>query len=97
MKNIYYAICAAAVWGLVVGSPVEAVTSRVGAAEDVGFGVQLGQPMGVTGKYWLSSTTAVDGFMGYHFNSNFDIHADYLWHTFLRSTYRTDACPFMLV
>lgn len=63
-------------------TPAHAVTSRVGAAQDLGVGAAFGQPTGVTSKYWLSSTTAVDAFMGYHFNHNFDVHADYLWHTF---------------
>lgn len=69
---------------VILGSvfPTHAVTSRVGAAQDLGVGLALGQPMGATAKYWLSSTVAVDGFMGYHFNSNFDTHVDYLWHTF---------------
>ncbi len=75
---------------------MQAVTSRVGAAQDLGVGVELGQPMGVTAKYWLSSTTAVDGFMGYHFNSNFDMHADYLWHTFSSFDVQSGRMPFYL-
>jgi hypothetical protein len=71
-----------------------AITSRVGAAEDVGVGVQLGQPMGVTGKYWLSSTTAVDAAAGYHFNKNFDMHADYLWHSFSSFDVQSGRLPF---
>src|SRR5262245_35995838 len=74
----------------------QAVTSRVGAAQDLGFGVQLGQPMGLTTKYWMSSTTAVDGFMGYHFNSNFDMHADYLWHSFSSFDVQSGRMPFYL-
>jgi hypothetical protein len=62
--------------------PAGAITSRVGSAQDLGFGFAAGQPMGVTAKYWLSSTSGVDAFMGYHFNSNFDMHADYLLHTY---------------
>jgi hypothetical protein len=73
---------------------VEAITSRVGSADDVGVGIQLGQPMGVTGKYWLSSTTAVDGAAGYHFGKNFDIHSDYLWHTFSSFDIQDGRLPF---
>ena len=62
----------------------------------MGVGVELGQPMGVTAKYWLSSTTAVDGFMGYHFNSNFDMHADYLWHSFSTLNIENGRMPFYL-
>ena len=67
---------------LAAGVPVQAVTSRVGSAQDLGIGTELGQPIGVTAKYWLNPTLAVDGAMGYHFNHNFDMHSDVLWHSF---------------
>lgn len=63
-------------------STAQAANSRVGNKEDLGVGIALGQPTGLTGKYWLSSTSALDATLGYHFNDNFDIHADYLLHTF---------------
>jgi len=69
--------------------PVQAISSRAGNGQDLGLGVALGQPMGLTAKYWTTSTTAVDAFMGYHFNSNFDVHADYLWHSF--SSFNVDS------
>ena len=76
------------------GTSARAVMSRVGSAQDLGLGAQLGQPMGVTGKYWLSSTVAVDGFMGYHFNHNFDVHGDILWHTFSSFNVSSGRLPF---
>jgi hypothetical protein len=82
-------------WGIVlVGIPAQAVTSRVGSAQDLGFGTELGQPMGITAKYWLSSTLAVDGAMGYHFNSNFDAHSDLLWHSFSSFSVSNGRLPF---
>lgn len=72
----------------------QAVTSRAGNAQDFGAGLGLGQPFGVTAKYWLSSTTAVDAFAGYHFNSNFDVHADYLLHTFSSFDVTNGRLPF---
>ena len=78
-----------------VSGSAQAVTSRVGTAEDVGVGIQLGQPMGVTGKYWLSSTSAVDAAAGYHFNSNFDMHGDYPGIPFPVSTSRMGVCLFI--
>jgi hypothetical protein len=84
------------VFGFSSARQAGAVNSRVGAAEDLGVGMQLGQPMGVTAKYWLSSTTAIDGFAGYHFNSNFDIHADYLWHSFSSFSVSEGRMPFYL-
>jgi hypothetical protein len=79
---------------LFFASGAEAITSRVGNTEDLGFGSALGQPIGVTGKYWLNSTTAIDAFAGYHFNSNFDVHADYLWHTFSSFDVTNGRLPF---
>ena len=81
---------------LTMASAAHAITSRVGAAEDLGLGIQLGQPMGVTGKYWLTSTAAIDAFAGYHFNSNFDLHADYLWHSFSSFNVSEGRLPFYL-
>ena len=65
-----------------VATYAQALTSRVGSAQDLGIGTQLGQPMGVTAKYWMNSTLAIDAFMGYHFSHNFDAHGDVLWHSF---------------
>ena len=79
-------------WG--IPRSAEAITSRVGAPQDLGIGAAFGQPMGVTTKYWLSSTTAVDAFAGYHFNSNFDAHMDYLWHTFSSFDLERGRLPF---
>jgi hypothetical protein len=84
----------AASCSLAAALPAQAVTSRVGSAQDLGFGTELGQPMGVTAKYWLSSTLAIDGAMGYHFNHNFDAHADALWHTFSSFDISNGRLPF---
>jgi hypothetical protein len=61
-----------------------------------GVGVALGQPMGATAKYWLTPSVAVDGMMGYHFNSNFDFHGDYLWHSFSSFNISSGRLPFYL-
>src|SRR5258706_1942017 len=89
-------ISAVVLWGLAAGVPVQAVTSRVGSAQDLGIGTELGQPMGVTAKYWLNSTLAVDGAMGYHFNGNFDMHSDILWHSFSSFDVSNGRLPFYL-
>jgi hypothetical protein len=83
-------------WALAAGVPVQAVTSRVGSAQDLGIGTELGQPMGVTAKYWLNSTLAVDGAMGYHFNHNFDMHSDILWHSFSSFDVSNGRLPFYI-
>jgi hypothetical protein len=71
-----------------------AVSSQVGNTDDFGIGIALGQPIGATAKYWLSSSVAVDGMMGYHFNGNFDVHMDYLWHSFSSFAVSSGRLPF---
>jgi len=46
---------------------------------DLGAGVVLGDPTGLTGKYWLNGKTAIDAIIG--FSGDFSIHADFLWHS----------------
>lgn len=53
-----------------------------------GAGIILGDPTGVSLKYWLNDTMAIDGALGASFNddddndSEFYMHADVLWHNF---------------
>jgi hypothetical protein len=46
---------------------------------DLGVGFMVGDPTGLTGKYWLDKTRAVDMALG--FEGDFSLHADYLWHS----------------
>ena len=50
----------------------------------LGVGIILGEPTGLSGKYWLSNKTAVDGGLAWSFvkGSSLHIHGDYLWHVF---------------
>ncbi len=47
-----------------------------------GAGIILGEPTGISLKGWISSDRAIDGAIAWslHENSNFSIHADYLFH-----------------
>jgi hypothetical protein len=47
-----------------------------------GLGVIVGEPTGVSAKYWTTSSTALDFGLGYSFekNSRLHLHADYLFH-----------------
>lgn len=58
-----------------------------------GLGIIVGEPTGLSAKYWTSSTTAFDFALGWGFidennngNDNGDnwihFHMDYLWHSF---------------
>ncbi len=62
------------------------IISNLNFAQQKGFGlgVVLGEPTGVSAKYWLTSGTALDFGLGYSFtssNSLFDFYADYVFHS----------------
>ncbi len=47
---------------------------------DVGLGVVLGDPTGVTAKFWQNGGRAID--LGVGFNNNVTVYGDYLWHSY---------------
>src|SRR5258706_10552739 len=53
-----------------------------GQAGDFGLGAMFGAPTGLSLKYWVTGTTALDGGLAWHFGDDdrFQIHADHLWH-----------------
>jgi len=62
------------------------IVSNLNFAQQKGFGlgVVLGEPTGISAKYWLTSSTALDFGLGYSFtssNSLFDFYADYVFHS----------------
>ena len=54
------------------------------AQDQLGLGLILGEPTGLSVKYWLDEEHAVDGAIGWSFwdEDGFQVHADYLWHFF---------------
>jgi hypothetical protein len=52
------------------------------AEEQFGLGVMVGQPSGVSGKYFIDKYNALDAGFGWSLDSDHDfhIHADYLYH-----------------
>jgi hypothetical protein len=69
-------------------SPGISSSSLTSAAEGIsrtrglfGIGVVLGEPTGISGKYWLDEHTAIDGAFGYSFGDRFRFSMDYLIHT----------------
>ena len=67
-------------------------TARYGSPETsrpYGLGVILGEPTGITAKYWFDRRQAIDSTFSYSFNDYFLLYADYLYHfprAFGRST-----------
>jgi hypothetical protein len=50
----------------------------------IGVGIMVGEPTGISLKYWMSSKDAIDGGIGMSFYkaSSLHLHADYLYHDF---------------
>ena len=51
------------------------------AQQPFGLGLVIGDPTGVTAKYWLSQSTAVDGTVGLS-SSHIHFHINHVWHKF---------------
>ena len=73
MKSIYAKI----VFVLLIFSGLS-----VAQSSGFGLGILLGQPTGISAKYWVSGSTAFDFGLGYSFEkrSRMQLHADYLFH-----------------
>ena len=61
------------------------IISNLNFAQQKGFGlgVVLGEPTGISAKFWLTPGTALDLGLGYSFTSEksvFDFYADYVFH-----------------
>jgi opacity protein-like surface antigen len=58
--------------------------SRFSANKTFGAGIMLGEPSGLSAKYFLGQDTALDFGLGayryYRHRSGFDLHADFLFH-----------------
>lgn len=51
------------------------------AQDTFGLGLVLGDPTGVTAKYWFSEGRAVDGAIGWS-RSHVHVHVNHVWHRF---------------
>ncbi|MEW6305517.1 MAG: hypothetical protein AB1705_18730, partial [Verrucomicrobiota bacterium] len=65
-----------------VGAAPPAPAAR--STDGFGVGTILGEPTGLSLKYWLTAKSAVDGGVAWSFkdNDSFHLHGDYLWHNF---------------
>jgi len=62
----------------------------------VGLGLIVGEPTGISFKYWTGSTTAFDGALAWSFidEGAFHIHGDYIFHNFTLITIPEGKLPF---
>jgi hypothetical protein len=73
-KPLWVALLVLAVW------PAEVHAQGSGA----GIGIIVGEPTGLSMKFWQSRSTAIDLAAAWSFSDDgaFHVHADYLWHNF---------------
>ena len=64
-----------------VGSFAFVSPARAQKAGDAGAGLIVGNPTGVTGKLWLTNSSALDAGLG--FSTRFAVYGDYLWHSWM--------------
>jgi hypothetical protein len=59
-------------------------TTLLAKGRDFGLGVIIGEPTGISFKYWNDAASAIDGAVAWSFGdeSAFHLHADYLLHAF---------------
>lgn len=90
MKHIAYGVALVALCGMAVqadeamaakNSPTDITEDYVGK---FGAGIILGEPTGLSVKYWLNQRLAIDGAAGWsiHDDSEFYLHSDLLVHKF---------------
>ncbi len=65
-------------------------------AKSFGLGIILGEPTGISMKYWLSDTTAIDAAAAWSFGRTpgMRVHADFLIHPFLITSTSSGKLPF---
>jgi hypothetical protein len=58
------------------------LTTNARAQNELGIGIMLGEPSGLSAKQWISRTTAIDAGLAWSFANDtaIQIHADYLHH-----------------
>jgi hypothetical protein len=71
-------------WVLVFSMVAAVCSLALAQHEGFGLGIILGEPTGISGKQWLSETSAVDGAAAWNFGSGgrLHIHATYLLHNY---------------
>lgn len=62
----------------------------------VGLGLIIGEPTGISFKYWTGSSTAIDAALAWSFidGGAFHIHGDYVFHNFTLITIPEGKLPF---
>ena len=70
-------------WLALLCGMVGSVYARTVESGDFGAGLIIGDPTGLTTKWWISEKRAIDMALAWDFSGKDDrleVHADYLWH-----------------
>jgi hypothetical protein len=79
MKRLLALLSLTLLPGLIV-TQAQAASHLTTSSHPFGLGIVLGEPTGLSAKYWVTSHHAVDFGLAYSFNSFVYIFADYLFH-----------------
>jgi hypothetical protein len=56
------------------------IFAQVPSEKKVGFGIMVGDPTGITAKFWTNDINAIDVDLGASYFGSPRINVDYLWH-----------------
>ena len=88
MKNLSLAVVLGLTAGIVAqGQELKTSTDRPASdylENRFGAGLMVGEPTGLSLKYWLNESLAIDGGIGqsFHRDNGVQVHSDVLWHMF---------------
>ena len=69
---------------MIIAVLIGLISTSALAQDKLGIGLIVGEPTGLSVKYWLDEEHAIDGAAAWSFwdGDGFQLHADYLWHNF---------------
>ena len=69
---------------MIIAVLIGLISASTLAQDKLGIGLIVGEPTGLSVKYWLDEEHAIDGAAAWSFwdGDGFQLHADYLWHNF---------------
>lgn len=85
MKSVKYLITAV-FFGLLLTFNTQDLQAQTSTDKgQIGLGIMVGEPTGLSFKYWMGSKTAVDAGLTWSLSGNdaIGVHADYVWHKWL--------------
>ncbi len=85
MNSVKY-LLTAVFFGLLLTLNTQDVQAQTSTDKgQVGLGIMVGEPTGLSFKYWMGSKTAIDAGLTWSLSGNdaIGVHTDYVWHKWL--------------